>query len=264
MQLPGGLVENGTRRRECTFQPLTGALELALAEVSAAAHNTPQAVTRALSLALDHLAGDTPSHARVASLCVADRQFLMRELERHLGFEGGWFQAQCRQCECDFDFHLDYAELPIREAGEGYPQTRLLHAGHALHFRLPTGADQEILAQLPEAQATPWLLRQLAEDTPDLPTPDPAFVAAIETALEGVAPAIVLSVQASCPQCGTDNQVELAPYRLLERRSEALLQEIHQLAVHYHWSEAEILALPRARRQRYLQLIDRARGMGGE
>jgi len=36
---------------------------------------------------------------------------------------------------------------------------------------------------------------------------------------------------------------------------------VHTLAWYYHWSEAEILALPRARRQLYLSRIDRARGM---
>ncbi|MCK7500249.1 MAG: hypothetical protein MZW92_65580 [Comamonadaceae bacterium] len=36
---------------------------------------------------------------------------------------------------------------------------------------------------------------------------------------------------------------------------------VHRLAWHYHWSEAEILALPRGRRAHYLALIDAARGM---
>jgi len=36
-----------------------------------------------------------------------------------------------------------------------------------------------------------------------------------------------------------------------------LYEEIHVMALHYHWSEAQILALPRNRRQRYLALIAR-------
>lgn len=263
MQLPGGLVEHGTRRRDWAFQTLTGGLELALAEVSENAASTPQAVTLALHLALAELAGQAPSAERVASLCVADRQFLMRELERHLGFEGGWFQAGCRHCGEVFDFPLDYAELPVSEAGEGYPHALVERGKRSLRFRLPTGADQEVLARLPAAETSDWLLRQLAESEAELPELEADFVAQVEAALEAVAPAIVLSVQTACPHCGADNAVELAPYRLLDRRSESLLVEIHQLASHYHWSEAEILAMPRARRQRYLQLIDRARGMNG-
>ena len=265
MQLPGGLVEDGMRRRDWAFRPLSGALELALAEAGEDAASTPQAVTRALALALDHLAGAPATPPRVAELCVGDRQFLMRELDRHLGYSGGWFHAECGDCGARFDFNLDYAELPVQEAGEGYPQAQVDMAGRQLRFRLPTGADQEILVDLPEAEARPWLLRQLASEPEALPPfgrlPGQDLIAAVEAALEAVAPGIVLRVQTACPECGTGNAVELDPYRALSRRSDGLLQEVHQIAVHYHWSEADILDLPRPRRQRYLQLIDRAHGM---
>jgi hypothetical protein len=34
-----------------------------------------------------------------------------------------------------------------------------------------------------------------------------------------------------------------------------LLEEVHSIARAYHWSEAEILALPLPRRRRYLDLL---------
>jgi len=37
--------------------------------------------------------------------------------------------------------------------------------------------------------------------------------------------------------------------------------DIHTLAWYYHWGEEEILNMPRSRRQQYLALIDRARGL---
>lgn len=261
MQLPGGLVENDTRRRDWAFRPLCGALELALAESGENATSTPQAVTHALSLALDHLAGSEASPSRVAALCVADRQFLMRELDRHLGHAGGWFQADCAQCGARFDFRLEYADLPVQEAGDGYPLAQVDMNGRQLRFRLPTGADQEALIDLPEARARPWLLQQLARDPQTLGALDQAESAAIDAALEAISPGIVLGVQANCPECGRSNEVELDPYRALVRRSDELLHEVHQIASHYHWGEADILNLPRQRRQRYLQMIDRLRGM---
>jgi hypothetical protein len=269
MQLPGGLVESGAdagirRRRDFAFRPLTGALEMALAETAESASSTPQAVTRALDLALARIGGEAPSAARIAALCVGDRQFLMRELERHLGSEGGWFQADCRHCGGPFDFRIDYTELPIQEAPEGFPRATVLHDGRELAFRLPTGADQEALLRIPEAEAPTWLMRRLALDADALPPAAPDLLAEVEAALDAVAPGIVLTVQSTCPQCGGDNPVDLDPYRALARSSEPLLQEIHQIAAHYHWSEADILALPRTRRQRYLQLIDRARGIRGD
>lgn len=38
---------------------------------------------------------------------------------------------------------------------------------------------------------------------------------------------------------------------------ERLYEEVHHLALHYHWSEAEILRLPRSKRLRYLGLLVR-------
>ncbi len=261
MQLPGGLVENGTTLRDWAFRPLSGALELNLAEVADEALDMPEAVNRALALALSTLAGAAATRERVAALCVADRQFLMRELERHLGFDGGWFQARCGVCDACFDFRLDYAELPVQEASDGYPLADVEYDGCRHTFRLPVGADQTALLQLPQAEARPWLVRQLAAEPERLGELTDDFVAAVEAALESVAPAVVERVQAACPECGAANDVELDPYRALSRSDGGLLQEIHQLAMHYHWPEADILELPRMRRQRYLRLIDQARGM---
>lgn len=259
MPLPGGLLENGKRQRDFAFRPVSGALELALAEVAEQASSMPRAVTQALCIALDRLAGGVATPERVAALCVADRQYLMRELERHLGTQGGWFQATCQQCGEVFDFHIDYADLPVTDAAPGFPEAQVDMDGRQWRFRLPNGADQALLADLPEADAVPWLMQRLAGEP--LPEGRQDLQAAAEAALEAVSPGIVLTVAAACPACGATNGVGLDPYRALARGSGTLLQEVHQIALHYHWSEADILGLPHARRQRYLQLLDRARGM---
>jgi hypothetical protein len=38
------------------------------------------------------------------------------------------------------------------------------------------------------------------------------------------------------------------------------MEEVHVLALHYHWSEAEILGLPGPKRRRYLALLARHLG----
>lgn len=35
------------------------------------------------------------------------------------------------------------------------------------------------------------------------------------------------------------------------------MEDVHLLALHYHWTEAAILALPKWKRQRYLALLAR-------
>lgn len=269
MQLPGGLWEDGVRQRSFAFRPVDGALELSVAEASDIASSMPAAVTLALQSSLSQLGGADPAPARVDALCVADRQFLMRELGRRLGRGGGWFNAVCSACHEPFDFQLDLAELPVREAGKGYPFCELDVAGNRVRFRLPNGADQAgLLAFENEAEAERWLLKRCLEQVH--PTqPVDAFIARltesdldrIEQALERAGPAVTVQLQADCPACGHANIVDLNPYSALDKTPGRLLAEVHQIAYHYHWSEAEILGLSHARRRQYLRLIDRVRGM---
>jgi len=261
VRLPGGLIEQEKRYRDWSFQPVSGALEMTLSEVAQAAASTPRAVTRVLSLALEQLGSQPATEERVAGLCVGDRQFLMRELERHLGGQGGWFHAECGGCGSRFDFQVQYADLPVEEAGPTYPQARVQWQGRQMCFRLPSGEDQERLLTIPPESAQAWLFSQLHLEG-DLPQEwDPDLLQVVDEALEAVAPGIVTRIQANCPECSASNEVELDPYRVLSLNSDTLLREVHQLASHYHWSEAEILGLPRTRRLRYLELIDRSRGM---
>jgi len=76
-----------------------------------------------------------------------------------------------------------------------------------------------------------------------------------------VSPWVVTELAASCPACGGTHPVALDPYVIMRRSASELYDEVHTLAWYYHWSEAEILVLPRARRQLYLSRVDRARGM---
>ena len=273
MVLPGGILRDGARRRDFAFRPLTGAVELALADATGVDSSLPTKVTAALVATLEHVGGEPPLPATVAALSVGDRQFLMGRLAVGLGLGESWLTAVCGRCGERFDFSVDYRDLPVKEAGEGYPLAEVETSVGPCSFRVPTGADQEILAGLDDSEAFRSLLgRCLVAPTgpegdgssrgekADGFTPDDA--ARIETALEAVAPEVAVSVQAACPACGTPHGIDVDPYRVLSHQTAGgLLQEIHILASAYHWSEAEILALPLKRRRSYLDLIDRSRGM---
>jgi len=261
--LPGGLWEGGTLRRDFAFQSVDGVLELALAEVGTSAISLPAAVTAALCAGLKQLAGGPASPERVRALCVADRQYLMRALEQHLGCVGGWQAARCRHCDESFDFYLDYTELPVVEAEPGFPFVELVVSGESWRFRLPNGGDQEQLHHLEGAEALRALLMRcrLASEYAELKSLTDQQLDDIDAAMDAVSPGVVTEVDATCPSCGTSNLVSLNPYAVLGRSLDNLLVEVHQLAYHYHWGEREILSLPRSRRHQYLRLIDRARGM---
>lgn len=249
MLLPGGIVRDGERRRGFAFRPVDGALEAALAD-AAAAPGVPQAVTAVLAAALAELGGEPATPGAVRDLAVGDRQFLARQLSVHLGHDPVWLTAVCRECGESFDFQVRQADLPVKEAGEGFPCARV----GGLRLRVPTGADQEEIAGLPDERAVRALFERCRLEGDG----DPA---AAEAALEAVAPEVSLAALAGCPACGAGNEVAVDPYLGLPRDGDELFEEVHRLASSYHWSQAEILSLPRARRQRYLRLIDRSRGV---
>lgn len=249
MLLPGGIVKDGERRRGFGFRPVDGALEAALAE-AAEASSMPGAVTAVLAAALAELGGEPATEETVRDLAVGDRQFLARQLSVHLGHDPVWLTAVCRECGESFDFEVRQADLPVKEAGESFPYAQT----GGLRLRVPTGADQEAIAGLSDERAVNALFERCRIE-------GEGEMSAAEAAVEEASPEVALAALAACPACGAGNEVAVDPYLGLPAHGEELFAEVHLLASSYHWSEAEILALPRSRRRLYLRLIDRLRGV---
>ncbi|MFA5241083.1 MAG: hypothetical protein WC029_02000 [Sulfuricella sp.] len=264
--LPGGVQYQDSLRRDYDFRPLTGEVEMGLAEAVARARDLPGQVTLALQATLAHVGGRLPDTAVIDGMSVGDRQFLMTRLAGVLGLDQVWLTASCRHCGESFDFPLNYAQLPVKEAGSGFPGAHISTAQGMLTLRVPNGMDQRVVLGIAGLQLARQTLAKrcvTAWDGGNLSSLElnAGQVAAIEAALESVAPEIATEVMAPCPECGANNRVGIDPYFCLSRVSQDLFADVHRLASRYHWSEAEILALPRWRRQRYLALIDRSRGM---
>jgi hypothetical protein len=263
MDLPGGVLREGVRRRDFAFRPVGGNLEAALVEASEAP-TVPAAVTAALVASLARIGGAPPDEQVVADLAVGDRQFLARRLGVHLGRDPLWCTADCGACGTRFDVEVRQADLPVKDAGETFPNVDV----GPLRLRVPSGADQETIAHLPDEQAVEALVARCRTDLDEtdldetgLPdghaTVDPA---AIEEALETVAPEVALAVLAHCPSCEEENLLAVDPYAGILGADDDVFDDVHRLASSYHWSEADILALTRDRRRRYLRLLD---GVGG-
>ncbi|PWB55649.1 MAG: hypothetical protein C3F18_05585 [Nitrosomonadales bacterium] len=264
--LPGGIQHQGSLRRDYDFRPLTGEVEMGLAEAVARARDLPGQVTLALQAALAHVGGRQPDAAVIDGMSVGDRQFLMTRLAGVLGLDQVWLTASCRHCGEPFDFPLNYDRLPVKPAGSGFPDAHISTERGMLTLRVPNGMDQRAVLGIAGMQLARQTLAKrcvTAWDGGDLSTLelDAGEVTAIEAALESVAPEIATEVMAPCPECGAENRVGIDPYFCLGRVSQDLFGDVHRLASHYHWSEAEILVMPRWRRHRYLALIDRSRGM---
>ncbi len=293
MNLPGGLIieidGEARRARDFSFRPITGALEMRLqdllCECSANDEAHPVWISRFLTVILARLAtqkielDDEKNMAKglelVRELCVGDRHFLL--LQWRLMLAGGsdyeWLSAHCPACAARYDFPLEWAKLPVKPACENFPKISFLlndssiNNGEAIQVRVPNGSDQEFIAQL-NTQSKTDLRRQLLQrlviaDNPQalVQALEEDEIARIETVLEQAAPELAQQLQLACPECGEQHRVQLDWYRGIHKPVDELLDQVHRLAANYHWSEQEILALPKQRRAAYLRRLERDRGV---
>jgi hypothetical protein len=265
--LPGGLWARDTLSKNACFAPLSGYTELALAELTEAECSTPDFVTRVLCLTLSELGGAAPDAELVDGLCVADRQYLMLRLEEMLAGDTAWLRAQCVDCRQPFDLCIQRSLLPVKPAGEGFPFCRIDSPLGRLELRVADGRDQKGAASMDDAEALRRLARGCIVSIDGHP-PEAAVLdaigeqelQAIEQTLDELSPSVCDTLQTDCPECGRQQEVRIAPYDIRVDEQQGLYLQVHTLAYHYHWSEQDILGLPTARRQMYLELIERAAG----
>jgi hypothetical protein len=267
-ELPGGAWIEGRAERVFTLRPFTGRVEQELLERAGGAPSWPRAVSGVLGAAVERF-GETPCRpAMIEELSVGDRQYLMLCLTRLLHGDSFWCSARCTGCGAWYDLQLRRSALPVKIAGPGYPFTRVEAGGRLVELRSPRGADQRGLAELADEEAVRLLVQRCVVAVDGAAPPadlaaslDPEDLRRIEAALDDLAPDVGTRVSTQCPECGAEQVVETDPFSARQWRSEDLYEDIHVLAGTYHWSEAEILDLPRERRLRYLDLIERARGL---
>jgi hypothetical protein len=246
---------------------VTGKIELALIEMSAQ-KDRPGYVTQALTAALESI-GRIPADDQVVSdLCVADRQYLMLRLDAILNGELMWLKVGCRQCESPFDVEVKRCDLPVKPAGKQYPFVTLSIRDREIRLKVPTGKDQAAIETNNKEEAMAQLLKRcITSVNGGLPEQDclDSFTAddieRIDTALDEASPAVCSQLLVTCPECGQEQQAHLDHYSLGHMNPAFFYDEIHTLASHYHWSESDILDLPRNRRRLYLNLISRSDGM---
>ena len=264
MPLPGGLPHDGRLRRDYRFRPLTGAQERILADSGYQTAYLPQQVTAVLAGSLAEIGGMAVNEGLVRSLSCGDREYLILQLAALIDPAPRWVTAGCRGCGELIQFQASPQTVPCKPAGEGYPEASVdLSVGEA-RLRVPCGADEEFVAALEsDADAAGQLLSRLLTIA-GRPVAAECLSGAdrelVDRLLDRMTPQAGLSAGIDCPYCGLGQEMGIDPYDWLLGDNGTLDLEIHTLAFHYHWSEQEILALPRARRARYLQLIDQSLG----
>ncbi|MFN4090033.1 MAG: hypothetical protein ACK4QW_13475 [Alphaproteobacteria bacterium] len=278
--LPHGLWRDGVRHGDAALRPVTGADELFLLEEATALSKAAR-VTGLLARCIGRI-GDIadPSPADVRALSVGDREALLLHLRRISFGSRIDCVANCPADGCGepMDLSFEVADLlvpPMRGEGDGLGEETALadveHAGAGwrVAYRAPAGADQETVASLARtdaaAAARTLLDRCVASitDADGSPVPRDAALPALERLLPELMsrrdPQAEIRLSLDCPACGHAFEIlfDTADFLVAElaARGRSIFDEVHLIARHYHWAEAEILSLSAGRRRRYLSLI---------
>jgi len=185
---------------------------------------------------------------------------------------------KCPHADCGEKMDLDLQVGDLLLAA--YPHTQAFHEAtvmgegppYRVRFRLPTGGDQEAASSLacadPQA-GVELLLRRcvehvLADGDQPITTIPPSVASELPTLMARLDPQAEVMLNLVCPVCSYafSTLFDTATYFFQEVSSRMmhLYREVHFLAWHYHWSEAEILAMTGRKRRLYLGFLAEALG----
>jgi len=258
--LPGGLVlDDGRRLGRAELRPLTGREEEWLTRH--AGMPSAHLATKLLSACFVRLEDVPVNSEMIDKLLVGDRDYLILQLRRMT--LGDRFAAvfSCPACKRAMDVEFLAQDISIEPRLQNVTAYTWASedAQRVVRYRLPNGADQEAVADLSAGEAVEALLARCVIDDGGAPLSVEERVAVIAE-MDAHAPQIDLELELNCPECGHSftTPFDCTSFFFSEIRAQSrhLIREVHYLALHYHWSEAEILNLQRDRRRRYLALLN--------
>ncbi|MFQ5793441.1 MAG: hypothetical protein ACE5JP_00120 [Candidatus Bipolaricaulia bacterium] len=173
-------------------------------------------------------------------------------------------------CQQQMEIEISMDELAsLQHQADDTDHFMIQIGDESLLIRRPTGRDQlEWLKRsfMDEDTAVKSMIRTLVLDNEkavsneEYPILD-EWVQTINETMEELDPLVNFSLSVPCPYCSREghyefNLEELSLHKLHEAQLN-LLQTVHHLAFHYHWSEQQIFSLPPWRRSYYLALIEK-------
>ncbi len=246
---------------------LTGAVELDLAEGLSRADTRPGRVSAVLTVLFDSVAAAPLTADRAAALASGTREWLMQRAACIFWPRPDWMTASCQACAARYDLQLDLAELPLKPAGESFPEVHVETSLGRRRFEAPNGVHELALARLAlTGEAARRQLTALCGLDDDCRAAAGRYsmddLERIDAVLERLSPEAVDTIESTCPTCGAHTFARVDPLEFAFPARDSILREVHLLAGAYHWSEREILSLPSDRRRHYLGLIRAAYDAG--
>jgi hypothetical protein len=270
--LAAGLARNGRRHRRAVLRDLDTEDRRVLLDRARGALPAER-ITTLLASTVVSIGAVTPVGAEeVRALSVGDRDRLVLTLRRILHGD----QLECVfPCRCGerLELALDVGALLAEQDLSAGADVASGRTGRDVLVRVrpATGADHERAARRaredPLAAARELMQACVVEARRDSGDPVPVddeVAACAEALLEELDAGAEIVLQGDCPACGEPVAATFDPithlWTELEQRAARLEREVHVLALFYHWSERDIVALDPARRARYLALLEDERG----
>lgn len=178
------------------------------------------------------------------------------------------FPRRCLNKTCQQQMELDISIGELLKLQQRADDSFTIRVGdESLSIRKPTGRDQLEWLTVPfrdESEAIRAMIQTLVLDTEVASFGggiiSDEWIQTIDNAMEEFDPLVNFNLLARCPYCEEENRYSVDLEEILLTRLHKvqmhLLDDVHRLAEHYHWSEAQILAIPPWRRSRYLALIE--------
>jgi hypothetical protein len=273
--LPGGYWCDGVCYREAELRPVTGDDEAFLLETDESLLPAER-TTALLSRCVVRLGSDKVTRETIRSLTVGDREALLLHLRRLSLGEQLQCVLSCVDSDCGkkMDLELKIGDLllaPYSIIRQRYEVVVTdAQARYCVRVRVPTGADAELAATMaitdPHCAAEGLLRRCIdaviddsGQQIDELPR---AVLNGVAANLSELDPQAELRLNVACPECGRGFTAlfDAGSYFFQEIAAgiKRLYREVHLLAFHYHWSEAEIMEMTQKKRRLYLNLLSEA------
>jgi hypothetical protein len=209
-------------------------------------------------LAVDFMRAVAQPDLEWLKLPISDLDALLLMFRQHLLGDHVVSDVQCT-CKARVDVRFTISEYLEHHKPDGAAHTEWYQVG-AVSFRVPQVADQVALQAHTERRGdlrVQYLARCIRGEA------DPATLTQIRETLSALSPDLANVLDGTCPECGAELRIFFDPQRYIlnELRNQALslYDDVHLIALVYHWSESDILALPRKRRVWYAERIQRER-----
>lgn len=277
LTLPNGYWQGGACHREAFVRGIQEGDEN-LGEVLGAATLPIERTTTLLAHCVTQLGGrERPGAEAMRELAMGDREALLLHVRRMIFGERIECVVQCPACPERMDFPLQVSELLVSETGNPKQRYEEIFFLDGVRFRVKlrhvTGGDVETVVRntpVPEAvvrgllvHCVDWIYQEEEHGGEAVAVPAeqwPAdLVAQISARLAELDPQAEIRLQLTCPVCEHSfaTSFDTADYLLreLSERERRLHEEVHQLALAYHWSETDILRMTPRKRKLYLDIL---------